>query len=134
MDDALFAFQRALETLGVADSVITFTASDFGRTLRSNGRGTDHAWGGNTLLMGGPVQGGRVYGTFPDLTLESSDDTGYGGRMIPTTSVDQLFAELLRWFGVTAADMSYVLPNIANFYNVNSGSLPIGFLRPGTWT
>ncbi len=134
MDDALFAFQRALETLGVADSVITFTASDFGRTLRSNGRGTDHAWGGNTLLMGGPVQGGRVYGTFPDLTLESSDDTGYGGRMIPTTSVDQLFAELLRWFGVPAADMSYVLPNIANFYNVNSGSLPIGFLRPGTWT
>ncbi|HYF34430.1 MAG TPA: DUF1501 domain-containing protein [Prosthecobacter sp.] len=133
LDGALTAFQRALDQLGLQDSVITFTASDFGRTLRSNGRGTDHAWGGNALVMGGPVQGGRIYGAFPDLTLESANDTGYGGRIIPTTSVDQLFAEMLRWFGVPAADMDYVLPNIANFYNVNSATLPIGFLRPGTW-
>ncbi len=133
LDGALTAFQRALDQMGLQDSTLTYTASDFGRTLRSNGRGTDHAWGGNALVMGGPVQGGRIYGTFPDLTLESNDDTGYGGRTIPTTSVDSLFAEMLRWFGVSAADMDYVLPNIANFYNVNSSSLPIGFLKPGTW-
>jgi len=113
--------------------VITFSASDFGRTLRSNGRGTDHAWGGNALMMGGPVRGGRIYGAFPDQTLESGDDTGYGGRMIPTTSVDAFVAEMMRWFGVPAASMSAVLPNIANFYNVNSSTLPIGFLRPGSW-
>jgi uncharacterized protein (DUF1501 family) len=134
LDPALLAFQRALEQLGLQDSVITFSASDFGRTLRSNGNGTDHAWGGNALIMGGPVQGGRIYGSFPDLALESNNDTGYGGRLIPTTSVDQFLAEMLRWFGVPAANMSYVLPNIANFYNVNSSSLPIGFLKPGTWT
>jgi uncharacterized protein (DUF1501 family) len=133
LDPALFAFQRALEHLSLQDSVITFSASDFGRTLRSNGQGTDHAWGGNALIMGGAVQGGRVYGSFPNLALESSDDTGYGGRLIPSTSVDQFLAEMLRWFGVPAANMSYVLPNIANFYNVNSSSLPIGFLKPGTW-
>lgn len=133
LDGAITAFQNALDQLGLQDSVITFTASDFGRTLRSNGRGTDHAWGGNQLIMGGPVQGGRIYGSFPDQTLESANDTGYGGRMLPTTSVDQLFAELLRWFGVPAANMSYVLPNIGNFYDVNSSSLPIGFLKPGTW-
>ena len=134
LDGALTAFQRALELLGLQDSVITFTASDFGRTLRSNGRGTDHAWGGNALVMGGPIRGGRIYGSFPDLALESDDDTGYGGRIIPTTSVDQLFAEMLRWFGVPAGNMDYVLPNIANFYDVNSATLPIGFLRPGTWS
>ena len=134
MDEALTAFQRALDQLNLQDSVITYTASDFGRTLRSNGRGTDHAWGANALVMGGPIRGGRIYGTFPDLTLESNDDTGYGGRTIPTTSVDALFAEMLRWFGVSAADMDYVLPNIANFYNVNSSSLPIGFLKNGTWS
>lgn len=134
LDAAITAFQRALDQLGLQDSVITFTASDFGRTLRSNGRGTDHAWGGNQLVMGGPVQGGRIYGTFPDQTLESVDDTGYGGRMIPTTSVDEWFAEMLRWFGVPSADMVYVLPNISHFYDVNSSSLPIGFLKPGTWT
>lgn len=133
LDSAITAFQRALDQLGLQDSVITFTASDFGRTLRSNGRGTDHAWGGNQLLMGGPIQGGRIYGSFPDQTLESADDTGYGGRMIPTTSVDQLFAEMLRWFGVPAASMATVLPNIGHFYNANSSSLPIGFLKPGTW-
>lgn len=141
LDGALLAFQRALEELGaqsgttnIQDDVVTFTASDFGRTLRSNGRGTDHAWGGNSLIMGGPVQGGRIYGTYPDITLDSSDDTGYGGRMIPTTSVDKLFAEMLRWFGVSPANMSYVLPNIANFYDVNSTTLPLGFIKPGTWS
>ena len=134
LDGALTAFQKALEELGVQDDVITFTCSDFARTLRSNGRGTDHAWGGNALVLGGPVQGGRIKGAFPDLSLESSDDVGYGGRLLPTTSVDKFFAELLRWFGVSPANMSYVLPNIANFYDVNSSTLPLGFLRPGTWT
>jgi uncharacterized protein (DUF1501 family) len=133
LSTALTGFQRALDQLNLQNGVITFSASDFGRTLRSNGRGTDHAWGGNALMMGGPVRGGRIYGTFPDLTLESIDDTGYGGRMIPTTSVDSFVAEMLRWFGVPAASMSAVLPNLANFYNANSSSLPIGFLRPGTW-
>lgn len=133
LDEALSGFQRALEQLSLQDGVITFSASDFARTLRSNGQGTDHAWGGNAFMMGGPVQGGRVFGTFPDLALESSDDTGYGGRLIPTTSVDSYFAELLRWFGVPAGSMSTVLPNIGNFYNVSSSSLPIGFLKPGTW-
>ncbi len=130
---ALTAFQRALDQLGLQDGVITYSASDFGRTLRSNGRGTDHAWGGNALVMGGPIQGGRIYGSFPDQELESANDTGYGGRMIPTTSVDSFFGEMLRWFGVPASSMSTVLPNIANFYDVNSASLPIGMLRPGTW-
>ncbi|MFO1485421.1 MAG: DUF1501 domain-containing protein [Verrucomicrobiaceae bacterium] len=134
LSTALTAFQKALDQLSLQDGVITYSASDFGRTLRSNGRGTDHAWGGNALMMGGPVQGGRIYGAFPDLTLDSTDDTGYGGRMIPSTSVDSFFAEMLRWFGVPAASMSTVLPNIANFYNVNSSSLPIGYLRAGTWS
>ncbi len=134
LDAALTAFQKALEELGVQDDVITFTASDFARTLRTNGSGTDHAWGANALVLGGPVQGGRVVGAFPDLTLESNDDVGYGGRLLPSTSVDKFFAELLRWFGVTPANMSYVLPNITNFYNVNSSTLPLGFLRHGTWT
>jgi uncharacterized protein (DUF1501 family) len=133
LSPALTGFQKALEQLSLQDSVLTFTASDFGRTLRSNGRGTDHAWGGNALIMGGPVEGGKVYGTFPDLTLDGPADVGYGGRMLPTTAVDQLVAEMLRWFGVSAANTSYVLPNISHFYTPGSGSLPIGFLKQGTW-
>ena len=128
LDQAIGAYQQALEALGLANDVVTFTASDFGRTLRSNGRGTDHAWGGNAIVFGGPVDGGKIFGTFPDLTLDSNDDVGHGGRLLPSTSADAYFAEMLRWFGVPAGNMSYVLPNIANFWNVNSPTGPIGFI------
>jgi uncharacterized protein (DUF1501 family) len=101
--------------------------------MRSNGRGTDHAWGGNAMVMGGPIQGGKIFGTFPNQELESNDDVGYGGRFLPTTSVDEFFYEMLRWFGVSKANMPYVLPNIGNFHDINSSSLPINYLKPGTW-
>lgn len=130
VDAALGAYQQALELLGLSNETITFTASDFGRTLRSNGRGTDHAWGGNALVFGGPVDGGKIFGNYPDLTLDGPDDVGRGGRVMPSTAVDLYFAEMLRWFGVTPANMSYVLPNIANFWNPNSGSAPLGFVKP----
>jgi uncharacterized protein (DUF1501 family) len=129
VDSALTAFQQALEQLGFANDVITFTASDFGRTLRSNGAGTDHAWGGNAMVFGGPIDGGKVFGTFPNLALGGPDDVGFGGRLLPSTSADLYFAELLRWFGVPAGSMSYVLPNIANFWNPNSQTPPMGFVK-----
>jgi uncharacterized protein (DUF1501 family) len=130
LDVAVGAFQRALEDLGLANDVITFTASDFGRTLRSNGRGTDHAWGGNAMVFGGKVDGGRILGTYPDLTLDGPDDVGRGGRCLPSTAVDLFFAELLRWFGVTSGNLPYVLPNIANFWDPNSPTPPLGFVLP----
>lgn len=130
LDAAVGAYQRALDKLGLADDVITFTASDFGRTLRSNGRGTDHAWGGNAFVFGGKVDGGKFFGPYPDLTLDGPDDVGRGGRLLPGTSADAYFAELLRWFGVPAGNMSYVLPNIANFWNPNSPTGPLGFVTP----
>jgi uncharacterized protein (DUF1501 family) len=130
VDAALTAFQKGLELLNLSNDCITFTASDFGRTLRSNGRGTDHAWGGNAFVMGGPVDGGKIFGTYPNLALDGPDDVGYGGRLLPTTAVDLYFAEMLRWFGVTSTDMAAVLPNIANFWNPLSASPPLGFIKP----
>ncbi|WP_367871610.1 DUF1501 domain-containing protein [Luteolibacter sp. Populi] len=128
LDGALYAFQLCLEQLGLMDDVITFTASDFGRTLRSNGQGTDHAWSSNQIVMGGPVQGGTVRGSFPSLVIDGPDDIGRGGRIFPKLSADEYFCELLRWFGVTAGDMDSVLPNIRNFYNPASSVNPVGFL------
>src|SRR5580765_4495786 len=66
---ALSEFASALVELDVVDQVTTFTASDFGRTLSSNGRGSDHAWGGNHIVMGPALAGGDLYGTFPSLYL-----------------------------------------------------------------
>jgi uncharacterized protein (DUF1501 family) len=111
---SLQALQAALVELGVADKVIAFTQSDFGRTLTSNGDGTDHGWGGHQLVVGGSVLGQRIYGTMPRLEIGGADDTT-GGRIIPTTAVDQYAATLARWFGVADAQIDAVAPNARNF-------------------
>ncbi len=128
LDGVLYAFQKSLEALGLAEDVLTFTCSDFGRTLRSNGQGTDHAWSGNQFVMGGPVTGGVIRGNFPSLVIDGNDDIGRGGRIFPRLSADEYFCEMLRWFGVTAGDMDQVLPNIRNFYDPASTANPVGFL------
>ncbi len=128
LDDSLYAYQNAIEALGLQDDVITFTSSDFGRTLRSNGQGTDHAWSGHQLVLGGPIDGGKLLGRFPSLEINGVDDIGRGGRLFPRLSCDEYFCELLRWFGVNSSDMDQVLPNITNFYNPGAANHPIGFL------
>ncbi len=120
VNDAMTAFYNATVELGVADSVTTFTQSDFGRTLTSNGDGSDHAWGGNQLVVGGAVNGREIYGTYPLLQLGGDDDVG-GGRMIPTTSADQFAATLARWFGIPDADLDLVAPHIDNFVQRDLG-------------
>lgn len=127
ISQALSEFQSAMAELGIADQVTTFTASDFGRTLSSNGRGSDHAWGGNHLVLGGAVAGGDMYGSYPSLYSGNPRDTGRG-RLIPTTSVDELFAELALWFGVPEPDLDLVLPNVRRFYPSGSVAPPLGFL------
>jgi len=122
VSEAMAAFYNATVELGVANSVTTFTQSDFGRTLTSNGDGTDHAWGGIQMLAGGAVVGRNIYGTYPLLDIGGDDDVG-GGRMIPTTSADQYAASLARWFGVETADLSAVAPNIGNFTTQDLGFL-----------
>ena len=128
----LSEFHAALTELGVLNDVLTFTASDFARTLTSNGQGSDHAWGGNHIVMGGPVAGGDIYGQYPQLYADNDLDTGRG-RLIPTTSCDEYFAELALWFGVSPSDLPTVLPNIGRFYTPGSGP-PIGFLGGGSPT
>jgi uncharacterized protein (DUF1501 family) len=119
---AMNAFYSATVELGVSQSVTTFTASDFGRTLPTNGGGSDHGWGSHQLVMGGAVRGNRLYGTFPTLAVNGPDDTE-DGRWIPTTSVDEFSATLARWFGVADGDMPTVFPNIGRFAHPNLGFL-----------
>ena len=116
----LAAFYRATEALGVAGSVTSFTASDFGRSLTVNGDGTDHGWGSHQLIVGGAVRGGRFYGQMPELVPGSIRDYG-GGRFAPTSSVDQYASTLLQWFGIPASEMAAVFPNIGRFASSNLG-------------
>ena len=109
------------------DQVSTFTISDFGRTLTTNGKGSDHGWGGHQMVMGGAVRGGQIYGDYPTLSSSSPLDVGRG-VYVPTTAVDQYFAELALWFGVTQSDLPLVLPNVRRFYSASDASPPLGFL------
>jgi uncharacterized protein (DUF1501 family) len=119
---AMAAFYSATQELSVANNVTTFTLSEFSRTLQpgSNG-GTDHAWGGHQVMMGGAVKGNALYGTFPTLALGGPDDVGNNGRWVPTTAVDQYAATLASWFGVANTDLPSIFPNLANFQTTNLG-------------
>ena len=131
---AVGAFYNALVAMGIENKVTLFTISDFGRTLTSNSRGSDHAWGGNHFVLGGAVAGRKIYGAYPSLTLNPEVgaevnplDTGRG-RFIPTTSCDQFFAELALWLGVSKSNLPLIFPNIGNFYSTSSSAPPVGFL------
>ncbi len=130
VSDAIGAFYDATVAMGISDKVTTFTASDFGRTLASNGDGSDHGWGSHHFVVGGAVNGKKFYGVAPPISVSDVKD-GSGvylpanqwhvgqGRLLPTTSVDQFGATMAKWFGVAQYEMPQVFPNIGNF--------------PGTW-
>lgn len=113
---ALAAFNKAMNDMGAASQVTTFTHSEFSRTLHVNTKGgTDHAWGAHHFIMGGAVAGRAFHGRFPDLRLAGPDDADRLGRWVPTTSVDQFAATLADWFGVRSQHLPAVLPNLVNF-------------------
>lgn len=138
VSEAMTAFYNATVELGVANKVTAFTASDFGRTLASNGDGSDHGWGSHHLMVGGAVKGSAFYGTPPPISVASTsapDDQWHvgQGRLLPSTSVDQYAATLAKWFGVSDTEMPGVLPNIRRF-GAASGRLDypvdLGFMKP----
>jgi len=122
LSPALKAFYDATVALGVASQVTTFTLSDFGRTLQpASGGGTDHAWGSHHFIIGGAVQGGKIYGRYPQLALGGPDDAEKEGRWLPSCSVDQYGATLARWFGVATTDLDSVFSNLGSFSTTDLG-------------
>lgn len=123
----LAAFRDALIEHDAFDDVTTFTTSEFGRSLESNHSGSDHGWGGHHIVMGGGVQGGRIFGDYPDLANGGPLDIG-GGSFVPTTSMDEYLAEMVLWLGTPVSDMPYVLPDVSKFWSVSSRTPPLGIL------
>jgi len=126
LSHAMAYFDTVLASVGGVDlrnNVTLFTASDFGRTVTTNGDGTDHGWGGHHFVLGGPVNGGEIYGRFPIFGLNNNQDSA-NNAYLPVTSVDTIGSTLGRWFGVSDANLDTVFPNLKNF------SRDLGFLKP----
>ena len=115
-------FLGAMQAQGLLNNVVLFTASDFGRTLASNDDGSDHGWGSHHFIAGGAVNGRDIYGRFPVTTLGTSDDVG-SGRLLPSTSVTELAANLGGWMGLSRTEQEAVLPGLGQF-----NSTPLGFV------
>lgn len=124
LDESLSAFYQATVELGIPQQVLTFTMSDFARTLQPDSTsGSDHGWGSHHLVMGGAVAGGDFYGTWPTLALGGPNDANNQGRWIPTTSLDQYGATLAQWLGVPPTALPSIFPNLQNFPNQTLGFL-----------
>ncbi|MEM0983220.1 MAG: DUF1501 domain-containing protein [Planctomycetota bacterium] len=131
LDQALQYFWNAMGLLNKRNEVTTFTASDFARTYRSNGNGSDHGWGAEHFIMGGTQMknGGTMFGEYPSIEIDGNDDSGNRGRFVPTTSVEQYGYEFARWMGVPNSEMTTVFPNIQRFMDINDPSTHLGILQ-----
>ena len=134
LDAGLNSFWNGIESLeestGLAsDAVTLMTVSEFARTLRSNGSGTDHAWGGNVMIEGGAIDGGKIFGQYPnpdEFGIGRGLDVATNGRLLPTTSVDDYYADVALWMGVPTSEIFDVLPNLRNFHGASLNGPPIG--------
>ncbi|WP_070137258.1 DUF1501 domain-containing protein [Crocinitomix algicola] len=131
VNNAMAEFRSVLNEIGMFDNVTTFVGSEFARKLLSNGNGSDHGWGGNTMVMGGNVNGGNIFGTYPSLEIDGPEYL-YGGITVPTTPIDSMYAELALWYGLSPSDLGYIFPNLSNFHtlgDLSTDSPPIGFMN-----
>ena len=130
LNDAMNAFYTAMgpNDVNAQSEVTAFTASEFARTLQSNGSGSDHGWGSVQMVMGGAVNGGKLYTNgggpisgFPNQDLNAPNNFSRG-QMIPGIGVEQYAATLAQWIGVTnTSDLNTIFPNLHSFSSTNLG-------------
>lgn len=99
----------------MSDSVVTMTASDFGRRIVPNRSGSDHGWGNNHFIISGAPFSSSVSGSWPSLIPNGEDDIA-SGRLIPTTSLEQIGSSISSWMGVPDGQLQAIFPNLNNFY------------------
>lgn len=123
---ALAAFYNAMKSLNLGDSVTAFTMSDFGRIYKANAQnGTDHAWGGNHLVVGGALANQKVHGRYPDMVFGGAEDISNDGRWIPSIAQEEYIGSIAQWLGVASADMPYVFPNWSTWNGGGRGPVPL---------
>jgi uncharacterized protein (DUF1501 family) len=107
--DSLLAFQRDLESRGVADRVLIYVWSEFGRRAAENASaGTDHGSAGIGFLIGTKVNG-QMVGSFPGVTGGLNNL----GNLAPTADFRAVYSSILeQWLH---ADANAILPNVSGY-------------------
>lgn len=101
------------------EDVVIVTMSEFGRTVEENGTGgTDHGHGSLMMVLGGAVQGGKIYGQWPGLEKEQLFE---GRDLAVTTDFRAVLSELVRGH-LGRSDLSTVFPGFTL-------GPPLGLLR-----
>jgi uncharacterized protein (DUF1501 family) len=105
LSEAMGAFYRSTQEIGISSEVVTYTDTEYSRALVPNATGgTGRGWGGHHLVMGGSVMGGDVYGCFPVLEAGGPEDVTGTGVWLPAVSRQQLTSAVAAWMGVPGAD------------------------------
>jgi cullin-associated NEDD8-dissociated protein 1 len=129
IDDALAGFVAELVGQSVFDQTVIVTSSEFGRTLTSNGAGTDHAWAGNHFVLGGAISGGKIFNDFPSSLLEGNEQDAGRGRLIPKYPWESMMVPVAEWMGgdPNSDGFARVFPNLQNFdraqYIIGTGDM-----------
>jgi uncharacterized protein (DUF1501 family) len=134
LNGSLKAFADCLKAQGDFDNCLSLVTSEFARTFTPNGNdenaGTDHAWGGHALVMGGSIEGGRFFGSHPDLKVgEGIDTSSDRGRWIPSTSTSQCAAVAMKWFGVDENSVNTIFPSLSHFPSPFESAANIQFMQ-----
>jgi uncharacterized protein (DUF1501 family) len=115
INDALELFVTEIEAQGMFENIVMYSSSDFGRSLTSNGAGTDHGWAGNHFVIGGGINGGKVYNDFPTSLVDGNSQDAGRGRLIPKYPWESMLVPIAEWLGVGSQHYPTVFPNLGNF-------------------
>jgi len=108
-------FVTELELQGVWDSTAILTVSEFGRTLGSNGDGSDHGWGGHSVLLSGALKGADVINQYHSSLIPGSDHDMGRGRMLPDHPWESMFMPIAEWLGIEEGKKEHAFPNLNAF-------------------
>jgi len=121
LSQALGAFYQATLGLGLDRQVVTFTDSEFGRTMSPNSQhGSNAGWGNHQIVVGGGVKGGEVYGAFPEISAPALDSDG---SLIPTTPRESYHGTLASWTGLSDSEVISLFPALPR-----NGAWRMGFM------
>ncbi len=110
MSEAIAAFMTDLTSYGLDNDVVLVVQSEFGRRVRENGnQGTDHGTANPMLVVGGKVQGGAVYGSFPGV---ADDDLYLNTDLRMTTDFREVLGDIVVNF-MKNPNLDYVFPGYA---------------------